>query len=117
MGRLTVANGGDTVIVLPRWVWGTVGCIGAVILAGSVTWASWVSVKLMELESRVVDREAVRDMITNMSPYSRDSGAIQAHLVLLDKANERHDADVRRLSESMARMEAKMDIFISRKMP
>lgn len=114
-GKLLGVEAGESRIVLPRWLWGGIGAVSTAILAGGIAWASWVSSKLMDLEKRAIDRTTVEQMIASNSPYSRDAGLIASHLLALDKSIDKHDTDVRRLSDSCARMEAKMDLMLNRK--
>lgn len=84
-------------------------------LAGGMTWCTSVSSDLNQLKREAIDRAAVIELLEKQGPYARDKSTIEARLLTAEKALDRHEADSRRLSDSMARVEAKLDLLIPKK--
>lgn len=108
-------RGGDAVISLPRWAWSILTSLMALLLTGAMAWATWMSTAITELKTNLVDRKEIQSMIENNAPYVRERATIEARLLTAEKAVERHENDGRRFSETMARVEAKLDLIIPKK--
>ncbi len=105
----------ETTISIPRWAWGIMCALATTMLAGGMAWCTSVSGDLNQLKREAIDRAAVVDLLEKQGPYARDKANIEARLLTAEKALERHETDGRRFADSMARVEAKLDLLIPKK--
>ena len=105
-------NDGDAVIALPKWAWAIISSVLVMLLTGAIGWGSWMTSTVMEIRESTITRKEVAEVLQSNSPYLRDKAGIEGRLMAAERLLDRVDTDSRRLSDSIARMEAKLDIVI-----